>query len=438
MNLICVGINHNSATIEERERIHMQPDEIRAAVERLRPDALTECMIVSTCNRTELFAVPASEDVTSEFLKDFLLSFKGVRDEISRDKFFSLVACSAITHFFEIASGVDSMIVGDSQILPQVREAYRIASEAGAAGPVINRLSHTAFAVGKRVRTETGMMDGAVSVSYAAVELASKIFDDLTDKQVLLLGAGETAELTLRILAERGVQKITVANRTFENAKDLVERVGTGRVIPFDEFAGAIHDADVVITSASVQSPIVTYDMIKSAMRSRSKRGPLFLVDIGMPRNVEHRVRELGNVFLHDIDSLRVIVDQNMARRRAEIPKAQEIVTDEANAMYKWLNALDAVPVIRALRSRFEDARHEELEKFRHRFTPEQFTLLEHMTRRMMQRLLHAPTVNLKDFGSDENQPLSRTELIRLLWALPDEPHESGQAPDDEHGETQS
>lgn len=424
MNLLCVGINHKTASIDEREKIHMQPDEIRAAMDRLRPDALAECLIVSTCNRTELFAVPVSEDVTTDYLKDFLVSFRGMRDEIPREKFFSLVACGAITHFFEIASGVDSMIVGDSQILPQVREAYRLATEVGAAGPVINRLSHTAFAVGKRVRAETGMMDGAVSISYAAVELASKIFFDLERKHVLLLGAGETAEIAVRILAERGVTNITIANRTRSRAEELVSRVGVGTVIDFEQFNAVLPDADVVITSVSVTEPLVTRDTMKAALHARKKRDPLFIVDIGMPRNVAHEVRDLSNVFLHDIDSLQVIVDQNMARRRAEIPRAQQIVESEANEMFKWLNALDVVPVIRALRTRFEVARHEELDKFRHRFTPEQFELLEHMTRRMMQRLLHAPTVNLKELAGEESQPLSRTELIRLLFDLHPESHD--------------
>ncbi len=437
MNLICVGINHKTASIEERERVHMQPEEIRAALDKLRPDVMQECMIVSTCNRTELFGVPVSEDVSTEYLKDFLLSVRNVRDEIPRDRFFTLVACGAITHFYEIASGVDSLIVGDSQILSQVREAYRIATEVGAAGPVINRLSHTAFAVGKRVRAETGMMDGAVSVSYAAVELAAKIFDDLDRKHVLLLGAGETAEIAVRILVERGVRNITIANRTRARAEELVERVDAGRVIDFDQFANTLPDADVVITSVSVQEPIVTRDMVKSAIKARTKRDPLFIVDIGLPRNVDHKVADVSNVFLHDIDSLQVIVDRNMARRRAEIPAAQGIINEEADETFRWVNALDVVPVIKSLRGRFEHARHEELEKYRHRFSPEQFTLLESMTRRMMQRLLHAPTVNLKDLASEENVPLSRTELIRLLFDLdktpPSDEHHTGLPRDEEH-----
>lgn len=439
MNLLCVGINHKTASIEERERVHMQAEEVRAALDKLRPDVLQECLIVSTCNRTELFGVPVSEDVSSDFLKDFILAARNVRDEIPRDKFFTLSACGAITHFFEIASGVDSLIVGDSQILSQVRESYRLATEVGAAGPVINRLSHTAFAVGKRVRAETGMMDGAVSVSYAAVELAAKIYDDLDRKHVLLLGAGETAEIAVRILAERGVTNITIANRTRSRAEELVERVGAGRVIDFDQFATTLQDADVVITSVAVQDPIVTRDMVKAALKARTKRDPLFIVDIGLPRNVDSKVGSLSNVFLHDIDSLQVIVDRNMARRRAEIPAAQAIISEEATETFKWMNALDVVPVIKSLRGRFEHARHAELEKYRHRFSPEQFALLESMTRRMMQRLLHAPTVNLKDLASEENVPLSRTELIRLLFDLdknpPADEHHTGLHTDEAHGE---
>src|SRR5579883_153390 len=418
MNLVCVCINHKTASVEEREKIFMQPDEVRAALNRLRPDVLRECMIVSTCNRTELFGVPVSEDVSTDFLKDFIISFKDSHGVVGKEKFFSLVACGAIKHFFDVASGIDSLIVGDMQILGQVREAYALAAESGAAGPVINRLSHTSFAVGKRVRSETQLMMGAVSVSYAAVELASKIFDDLEAKKIILLGAGDTAELTLKILAERGATNVTIANRTRANAEELSKKVGVGKVVDFGSFGETLQYADMVITSVMVHQPLIHKETVADAMRARTKRTPLFIVDIGVPRNVDPIVKELNNVFLHDIDSLSVIVEQNMMRRRGEIPKAEAIIDEEANAMFAWLNTQEAVPAIKALRELFERIRAAELEKFRHRFSDEQFALLEQMTHRMMQRLLHAPTVNLKQLVIDSNAPLTHEELIRYLFNL--------------------
>ncbi len=433
MTLFSVGINHKTASIGERERMHLQADDVRTALRRLSPDILAECLIVSTCNRTEVFGVPANDDVSPDYVKDFLLSFREVRGEIGREKFFTDFECGAITHFYHVAAGIDSLILGDSQILGQVRDAYRLSVETGAAGPVINRLCHTAFAVGKSVRSETHLSDGAVSVSYAAVELASKIFDDLASRAVLVLGAGDTAEIALRILADRGVRNINVANRTRERAEELVANVRAGRVIPFEQFADAIPEADVVITSVAVQQPIVTRDMIRAAMKRRKSRSPLFIVDIGLPRNVESSARDLSNVFLHDIDSLQVIVEQNLARRRSEIPLAEEIIQHEADETFRWLNALEVVPTIRALRARFDRTRMEELEKYRHRFTPEQYELLQDMTRRMVRRLLHAPTVNLKELAArQDDAPAARIELIRMLFELDIDPANLPSPPSDQ------
>jgi glutamyl-tRNA reductase len=261
-------------------------------------------------------------------------------------------------------------------------------------------------------------MTGAVSVSYAAVELASKIFDDLETKKIVLLGAGDTAELTLKILAERGATNVTIANRTRANADELSKKIGVGKVVDFGAFGETMHDADVVIASVMVHQPLITKETVAQALRSRTKLTPLFIVDIGVPRNVDPAVKDLNNVFLHDIDSLSVIVEKNMMRRRSEIPKAEAIIDQEANAMFAWLNTQEAVPTIKALRELFERIRAAELEKFRHRFSDEQFALLEQMTHRMMQRLLHAPTVNLKQLVIDSNAPLTHEELIRYLFNL--------------------
>ena len=393
MNIVCVGINHKTASVHEREKIFLQPDEVRTALLRLRPDVLRECIIISTCNRTELFGIPVSENVSTDYLKEFLIAFKNAHGVVPKEKFFSQVACGAIKHFFDVASGIDSLIIGDVQILGQVREGYALAVETGSAGPVVNRLSHTSFAVGKRVRAETQLMTGAVSVSYAAVELAAKIFDSLETKSIVLLGAGETAELTLKILAERGARNITIANRTRVHAEELSVRIGAGIIVNYEDFGGAIREADIIITSVTAPKPPVTKEIVAHALRARAKRTPLFIVDIGVPRNVEPGVRNLDGVFLHDIDSLSVIVKQNLARRRSEIPKANAIIEETANEMFGWLNAQEAVPTIKALRELFERIRTAELHKYKHRFSDEQYALLEQMTHRIMQRLLHAPTV---------------------------------------------
>jgi glutamyl-tRNA reductase len=338
---------------------------------------------------------------------------------VRTDHFSSRRGETAVRQLFRVAATVDSMVVGDVQILNQVKEAFNLARDAGSLGPVFHRLMQATLHVGKRVRAETSVCEGAVSVSYAAVELANKIFADLSRKAVLLIGAGETGELTLKHLQSRGIGTVTVANRTRARAEALVAGTG-GTTVDFDRLGEALAGADIVISS--VQSPgyVLGPDEIGRALKRRGNT-PLFLIDIGVPRNVNPAAGKLENVFLYDIDALSTIVDRNMERRKAEIPRAEAIVEEELRSFFHWYNSLQAGPAIHELRSAFEQVRQEEVERNIHRFHTEDRELVDLVTRRIVNKLLHGPMTVLRKGAEDGRRgsdTILRVQMLRELFGI--------------------
>jgi glutamyl-tRNA reductase len=419
MNLLSIGISHHTAAVEVREKMWLSDAEIKEAVGQLRQRFFTECMLVSTCNRTELYGITATAQADSLAVKKFLIDFKGVTGTVGEDHFFGTTAQAAVTHLFEVAAGIDSMVIGDIQILSQVKAAFNVARETNALGPVMSRLMQAALHVGKRTRTETSICEGAVSVSYAAVELAGKIFADLSKKSALLIGAGETGELTLKHLAGKGIGRITIASRTREKAEALVGSLG-GTVVDYEHILDALREVDIVITSVNSPTYVVGPDDVQKVMKQRSNN-PLFIIDIGVPRNVHPASRKIENVFLYDIDSLSAIVDKNLEQRKAEIPRVNAIIGEETVEFFHWYNSLQVGPTIHDLRDAFEVIRRQEVDTNINRFNAEDRELVELVTRRIVNKLLHQPMTILKqgaENGTAAGETLLRIKALRELWGI--------------------
>jgi glutamyl-tRNA reductase len=412
--LFNIGISHRTAPIDVRERLWLSKEEVRAVLPRLQANFFKECVVMSTCNRTELYGVPNGETIGVEPLREFLTDFKGVHSHIRPEHFYQYADHEAAAHLFRVASGIDSMMLGDVQVLGQVKNAYHLAEECKTLGVLNTRLFQAALHTGKRARTETKISEGAVSISYGAVELAGKIFADLHTKTVLLLGAGKTSELTVKHLRSKGINDILVSNRTRSKAEELVRTFG-GRVIDFQNLREEAHVADIIISS--VESPSYTL-MAKDLSRVMKQRGnrPLFIIDIGVPRNIDPESNKIENVFLHDIDTLQVIVDKNLEKRREELPKVEKIITEELERFLRWHHNLQANLTIEWLQSMAEEIRLREVHRHQNRFRPEERENLDILTKRIVNKILHGPVSNLRNGQGDQNE--ETTSLILAVRKL--------------------
>ncbi|MFB3909470.1 MAG: glutamyl-tRNA reductase [Candidatus Eisenbacteria bacterium] len=418
MELIVVGLNHRTAGIELRERVAFTPAE---AEETLRVplgdrEPIFERMLLSTCNRTEMYALAEGSEPLERHFRALVQQKRGVDLAAHADSLYRYCGESMVGHLFRVASSIDSMVVGEVQILGQVHEAFEIARRAGTAGPLFHRLLEAAFRVGKRVRTETEIGSGAVSVSFAAVALASRIFSDMGQQTALLIGSGETGALAARHLCDQGIGELLVTNRTPEHAASLAGMLG-GRAIPFAELEGALTIASIVVSATASPVPIVRYETVKRALAARGNR-PLLILDIAVPRDVEPAVRDLPNVFLYDVDSLQDLVQKNLERRAKEIPKVESIIRHETEQYLRWYESLGAAPILKALRDRFEEVRAQEVERFGRKFCEKDREQLDALTRGIVNKLLHEPSVRIRGYqrlGPDGFAPL---ETIRHLFGL--------------------
>ncbi|MBI3194649.1 MAG: glutamyl-tRNA reductase [Ignavibacteriae bacterium] len=417
INLFCLGINHRTAPIEVREKFSFSNEELRAFLSSTKGQKFNEVVLVSTCNRTELYFVPKNEYPNGTPLWQTLATAKNISGIVKPENFYHLSSYNAVKHLLRVASGIDSMILGDIQILGQIKDSFLLAREISSTGVILTRLFNKSLHVGKRVRTETALGEGAVSVSYAATELASKIFDDLSKRTALLIGAGETGELTKKHLLEKKLGKLLIANRTRERAEELVGKFG-GSVVEFSNLANELKNADIVVSSINIPTHILTASDIKQAMKQRGNR-PLVIVDIGVPRNIDPACNKIDNVFYHDIDALSHIIDVNLERRKAEVPKVQQIILDELIDFSNWYNSLQVTPTIQQLRESVEAIRRGELEKHRHHFSDEQLQEVELITNRIVNKILHQPMVNLKNgTASSEDETRHKLHLLRSLFGL--------------------
>jgi glutamyl-tRNA reductase len=416
LNLACVGINHRTAPLDVRESMWFSAEEMTAALKRLREARAREAILISTCNRTELYYVPA-DGADSPPMWEFLASLKDDRRVTGPDNFYSLAGLQPVKHLFKVVSGIDSMVLGDVQITAQVKDAYAAAVEHGATGTITNRLFTAAMHVGKRVRTETQIGEGAISVSYLAAELATKIFSDLSRRTALLIGIGETGKLTARHLASRNLGQMVIANRTLSAAEKIAPLFG-GRAVPLERMTAELPNVDIIITAVQTARPILTKADIAAAMKLRSNR-PLIIIDLGVPRNVDPDINRVDNVFLHDIDALNRIIDLNIAHRRAEVPKAQKIIFEELNEFHRWTRSMQLGPTFQDLRESFEAIREQEVGRIRHRFSEADREEIDILTKRIVNKLLHAPMSNMRNgHGQDHEDTHRKISLLRHIFGL--------------------
>jgi glutamyl-tRNA reductase len=426
MPVAVVGVSHRTAPIELRERFAFGRAELPGALIALNEGVGAEAVVLSTCNRTEVYlATPGGEDGTDE-ARALLASRVGMSPEAAARHLYVHRDRGAADHLLRVSSGLDSMILGEPQIQGQVREAFALAREtAGPDGPVVgpalHRLFQTALNVGGRVRSETGLGIGAASVSSAAVDLAKKIFGSLKGRRALVLGAGEMSETTLECLRAEGVRTAIVANRTWERAHELAERWG-GEAVRWEQFGAALPGVDIVICSTSAPHPVLTVDKVRQALPHGAAR-PLCIIDIALPRDVEPGVGDEPNVFLYDIDDLQQIVSDSLDRRRAELPAAERLVGEGVEDYWSWYSSLAVVPTIRALRDHGERVRQAEVERalrgLRHLSADDQ-QAIDALTRALMNKLLHAPTVRLRQ-AAGNGRGTGVLDTVRYLFELEQE-----------------
>lgn len=412
MPIFALGLNHTTAPVHIRERVTFGPDIVVAALRNLRDQAgVRECVILSTCNRTEIYCNADSE--SGERLREWIGGFHGLQLSDISPYLYQHADRDAITHLFSVACGLDSLVLGEPQILGQVKAAYQIATDAGHTGKILGRLFQHAFGTAKQVRTDTAIGDSPVSVAFAAVSLARQIFSDLADQTALLIGAGETVELAARHLSQHGIGKIIVANRTVSRARELAQQFG-GYAVSLTEIPGHLAEADIVIASTASPLPVLGKGTVESALKRRRYR-PIFMVDIAVPRDIEPEVADLRDVYLYTVDDLDEVIQENLKSRQEAAEQAREIIEFQTTEFDAWLGSLDAVDLIHEYRSRAENARDEVLEKALRMLNsgkaPE--AALNFLANTLTNRLLHTPSCQLRAAGRD-----GRPELLEAANTL--------------------
>lgn len=419
--IVVVGVSHRTAPLEVRESLAFPKESMGEALLRMKAEAgLSEAMILSTCNRVELYAreeAPPAADA----LEVFLCGYHGRSMVEMRPFLYRFGDTEAVRHAFRVAASLESMVIGEPQILGQVKDAYQTAEEAGTLGAALNALRNRSLAAAKRVRTETAIGHNAVSVSYVAVELARKIFGELKDKNVLLVGAGKMSALAARHLVRNGARATVLGGRTFEKAAELAAALG-GRAAPFEALRNELAVADIVISGTGASGIVIHQDDVEAARAARRGRyaRPLFLIDIAVPRDIDPAVARVAGVFLYDLDDLKAVAEANLRERRKEAAAAEAMVDREVRDFLDWQRSRDAVPLLLELRRRADEIRRAELDKARKRLGPltaEQEEALEAATTAIVNKLLHSPTVHLKEAARNGHDP-ERMSLIRKLLGL--------------------
>ena len=418
-----VGISHHTAPVALRERMVFSADTIAAAAQRLVAGSptLVEAVVLSTCNRVEIFAMAHRDAVVAGTVVEFLGREHSMPPVLLEPHRYSHRGRAAVRHLFRVASSLDSMIVGEPQILGQLKEQYRCASEDGIAKDRLRTCFERAFRVAKRVRSETGIASKAVSVSSAAVDLAQRIFEDLGDKTAMIVGAGKMSELAARHLQGHGIASVIVTNRSFDRAVEMARGFG-GTPVPFERFTQYLHLADVVLGSVAATGHILGPAQMAEVMKARRRR-PMFLIDLGVPRNFDPAINDMENVYLYNIDDLSRVADEHRAEREHEAIRAEEIVEEETERFWRSLHARDLTPTIVALRGRLDEIRRAELARglsALRRLEPEERRALEAMTTAIVNKILHAPMSMLKALANEEDTETAAevAEMVHRLFAL--------------------
>ncbi len=418
MNIILVGLNHRTAQVSIREQFALTEEAAAEALYQLKKEpVIQEVLILSTCNRVELYAVVNDTEAGCLVLQNFFLSQTSLKEAVA-GSLYTLVTRECLKHLFRVSSSLDSMVIGEPQILGQIKDAFDLAMLHRATGVILNKVFKKAISVAKRVRTETKIAENAVSVSYAAVELAKKIFGKLHQKSVMLIGAGEMAELAIRHFLSCGVRSILIANRSYERALELASKYG-GVPVKFDDFVVEMVRSDIVLCSAGAPHYLIGPTEVSKVISARQNQ-PIFLIDISVPRNIDPAINKLDNVFLYDIDDLKLSIEANIRMREAEALKAEAIVAEETEQLSHWFKTLDAIPMIVALKERAEQIRQTEITRTLEKLSPVSQELreaMEGLTLSIVNKLLHGPLTTLKEesHGTNGNQILEAARKLFLL-----------------------
>ncbi|MDD2557306.1 MAG: glutamyl-tRNA reductase [Desulfuromonas sp.] len=428
MDIFVVGLSHKTAPVSIRETVAFAPEHIGTALAQLKQiPCIAEVVVVSTCNRVEIYAAADQGAQGIEAVRGFLARYHNLDAEQLNKHLYAHQGDAAVRHMFRVAASLDSMVIGEPQILGQIKDAYAYAVEHQSVGLIMNRFLHKAFSVAKRVRTETNIAGNAVSVAFAAVELARKIFDTIEGKTVMLLGAGEMCELAARHFVNNGVKEVLVANRTFARAEALAQEF-CGRAVLFNNFADHLHQVDIVLSSTGATNFIIHPEEVQQALRQR-KQKPMFFIDIAVPRDIDPRVNNVGNVYLYDVDDLQGVVSANIDERQKEAVAAEAIIEQELLQFNSWVNSLEVVPTIVALRQKMERMRRREVEKTLGQIKnldEQGRKAVEAMSQALVNKILHQPTAGLKRAQKDAAaQPY--VDALQELFELKIEPPEQGE-----------
>ncbi len=421
LDIVLLGLNHKTAPVELRECIAFSKDEAEAALKAFQEHpAIVETLLFSTCNRVEILLTTENKSDAVGAAKKYISELKSIRISQFEEALYIYDGNEAVRHVFRVASSLDSMMVGEPQILGQIKEAYRTAITQKASGVILNRLLHKTFFVAKRVRTETGIGDHAVSISYAAIELGRKIFGTLEGKKVLLIGAGEMAELAVEHLIRHRAGDIFVANRTFERGLELAKNFN-GKAVRFEEIPSCLQIVDIIISSTGSPDYVIRRNQVKESMRARKNR-PIFFIDIAVPRDIDPEINRLNNSYVYDIDDLKGIIDENVEDRNREAVKAERIIDEAVISYRQWYESLDAVPTIVGLRSKMETIAEAEmgktLQSLNH-LSADDREAIRRMTDALINKILHHPTLYLKNNELRENKSFC-IDITRKLFKLDD------------------
>jgi glutamyl-tRNA reductase len=418
MEIVLVGLNHRTAPVEVRERVSFTAEQARRAASELRSRGiLEETLVLSTCNRSEVYGVPPeTAHECAPGLSSFLSEFHEIRPDLLSVSLYHHYDRHAVRHLFRVSTGLDSMLLGEAEILGQVREAYKFAHEQGATGPVLNRMFQAALEVGKRVRSETELGTRPMSVASAGVKLAERIFGKLSERKALVLGAGTISEQVVVQLRDRGIAQLLVMNRSLERAQKLAAEVH-GTVVPWGEWDAALKTPDVIVSSVAAEDPILHRETLERAMSSRGNRA-LFLMDLGMPRNIDPAAAELYNVYLYNLDDLGEIVQQSRASRENEIPRAESIVEEHVGKFLSWQASVELVTLVDELRARLAEERNsfvrDRMDSMRH-LSPADRERMEQLMSELLEKLLLQPAERLR--GEKElRRKIQNVEALRDLF----------------------
>ena len=416
MDLLLLGVNHRTASLAEREALALEPEAIaRLLIDLVGHGTIDEALVLSTCNRTEFYAVADDLAQAAERVRASVARLKGVQLAEPGASVYQHSGNAASRHLFRVASGLDSMVVGETQILSQVKDAFALARDSGATGPILDRLIESALRAGKRARTETGIGAGVVSVASAACELARRSMPTIEDCRVVVIGAGETSRLAAQHLGRYFPGAVTIVNRSRDRGIALALEVG-GRALPLDQLADAVANADLVVSATRAPGTLLSAAVVAQAMAGRAR--PMTIIDLAVPRDVDAEAAAIPSVTLHSIDAIQTVVERSLAQRASEMPRVEAIVQEEMLKFDGWRRSLDAMPVVRDLREHFERVRLEELDRALGNASGEERARADRLTRALVNRLLHLPTVRLKDVDPASDEGASRLRAARELFAL--------------------